>query len=116
MNLFQRVLRAANKVVTPLLHAPVVGGQLSRSMAIITYTGRRSGKTFSTPVNYLAKGDDTLVIGVMMSERKNWWRNFDPGPAPITVTIGGIDRTGTGVVKRGHDGVVRVKVTFDAPT
>ena len=115
MNLFQRVAQTVNKVVTPLLNAPVVGGRLAKSMAVITYTGRRSGKTFSTPVNYLAKSDGTLVIGVMMPERKAWWRNFDPGPAPISVRIGGVDRVGTAVVKRDDEGVVRVKVTFDAP-
>lgn len=114
MNSFQRVSRIVNKLVTPLMNVPIVGGQLSRTMAVISYTGRRSGKTFTFPVNYLGKGDDTLTVGVMMPDRKTWWRNFYPDPAPISVTIGGRTRTGTAVAQRDPDRGVRVKVTFDS--
>lgn len=113
MNTFQRVAKTLNKIVTPLLHAPVIGGRLSKSVAIISYTGRRSGRTFSTLVNYLWEGDGVLTIGVMMPDRKTWWRNFYPKSAPIAVNIGGAERTGIAVARRDGRGV-RVEVTLDA--
>ncbi len=114
MNTFQRIAKTVNKVVTPLLHAPVIGGRLSKSVAVISYTGRRSGKTFSTPVNYLRSDDGTLTIGVMMPDRKTWWRNFHPDSAPITVNIGGAERAGIALAQRDDEGGVRVEVTLDA--
>ncbi|GAB19402.1 hypothetical protein GOEFS_083_00340 [Gordonia effusa NBRC 100432] len=114
MSLFQNAAKVFNKAVTPLLNAPVVGDRLSKSMAVISYTGRRSGKTFSTPVNYQKKGDDTLIIGVMLPDSKTWWRNFYPDPGPITVTIGDAARNGTALAQRDEKRGVRVKVTFDA--
>ncbi len=111
MNNFQRIAKTINAVVTPLLHVPWIGARLSRSVAVITYIGRRSGATFSTPVNYVRDGD-ALTIGVMMPERKNWWRNFYPEAAPISVTIGGVERHGTAVAERDETGA-RVKVVLD---
>ncbi|MFW0791494.1 nitroreductase/quinone reductase family protein [Gordonia sp. CPCC 205333] len=114
MSFFQNAAKVFNKAVTPLLSAPVVGDRLAKSMAVISYTGRRTGKTFSTPVNYQKRDDDSLIIGVMMPDSKTWWRNFYPDPAPITVAIGDTARTGTAVAQRDEKRGVRVKVTFEA--
>ena len=114
MNSFQRIARAVNTVIVPLLDTPLVGDRLSKSVALISYTGRRSGRIFSTPVNYERTPDGGLRIGVMMPERKNWWRNFYPEAAPIAVTIGGAERQGTAKANRTEDGVT-VDVTFTNP-
>ena len=77
MNTFQRVSAAVNVVVQPLIGAPIVGKLLGRSMTVITYVGRKSGRTFSAPVSYKRKGDH-VTIGVAMPDKKSWWRNFYP--------------------------------------
>ncbi|WP_040518658.1 nitroreductase/quinone reductase family protein [Gordonia neofelifaecis] len=112
MNTFQRVARGINKLVAPLLTAPVVGGALSKSMTEITYTGRRSGKTFSLPVSYQRRGADEVIVGVAMPDKKNWWRNFQPGPSPIGIRLDGVDRTGSAVAKTGEKGTA-VFITLD---
>ncbi|MFT3662660.1 MAG: nitroreductase/quinone reductase family protein [Gordonia sp. (in: high G+C Gram-positive bacteria)] len=104
MNTFQNVARQANKVVAPLLQAPVVGALLGRSMAELTYTGRRSGKTYHLVVNYKRKADDEIVVGVALPDKKTWWRNFYPDPGPILVRLDGVDRPGTAVAKRSEKG------------
>ena len=53
-------------------------GILSRSHDLVRYTGRRSGKTFTTPTQY-APCEDGIVIFVARPERKTWWRNFLDG-------------------------------------
>ena len=66
-------------------------------MVVIRYIGRRSGKSFETPVNYRRSGDK-IVIRVMSPDSKNWWRNFTGDGGPITlVKFDGADRTGHAV-------------------
>jgi hypothetical protein len=76
---------------------------------MVTYTGRRSGKTISLPVAYKRRGDD-VVIGVSMPDAKTWWKNFLGDGAPLTITLDGRDRTGHAVARRDEKGQVAVDV------
>jgi len=107
------VARAFNAGVSALLSAPGVGPLLRRGTTTITYTGRRSGRTFTTPISFRRRGEDTLVIGVMASNAKNWWRNFQDGGHPVGVRLDDVDRTGHGVASRDDAGRVTVTVTLD---
>ena len=49
----------------------------SGRLALITYTGRKSGREYTIPVLYRDKGDE-VTIGVGWPERKVWWRNLKP--------------------------------------
>jgi len=82
-----------------------------RHFTVITYTGRRSGRTFSTPVAYKRDGN-TVTIGVQMPDAKSWWRNFLDG-GPITLRLDGADRAGHAVSRRDDRGRVTVTVRLD---
>ncbi|MCF8602795.1 nitroreductase family deazaflavin-dependent oxidoreductase [Gordonia sp. HY442] len=112
MSTFARVARVVNTAVTPLLSAPVVGPLLGKSMTQISYTGRKSGKRFTLPVAFRRQADGTILVGVAAASQKTWWRNFQPGPTPITIDLDGVERTGTGVAKVGTKGT-SVVVTLD---
>ena len=71
---------------------------------MVTYTGRRSGRTFSIPVGYTRDGD-RVTIRVELAERKNWWRNFTGEGGPLLVRLDGVDREGHAVAARGDRGV-----------
>lgn len=107
-----RLVRGFNTGVVGLLEAPVVGSLMGKGFAVITYVGRRSGKTFSTPVNYRRRGDE-LLIGVAMPDKKSWWRNFLGEGGPITVRLNGVDRNGHAVARRDERGRVGVRVRLD---
>jgi hypothetical protein len=108
------VVRAVNAGAARLIDAPVIGPLVRRSMVVIRYTGRRSGQTFQTPVNYRRSGRE-VVIRVMTPDAKTWWRNFTDDGAPITLLdFGGADRTGHAVAHRDERGRVTVTVRFDA--
>jgi deazaflavin-dependent oxidoreductase (nitroreductase family) len=77
-----------NSIMMWLLRSPL-HGMLSGSTMIITYTGRKSGKTFSTPVNYVRDGD---VLWTVSFRRRTWWRNLRD--SPVTLRIHGKDVTG----------------------
>lgn len=66
--------RLVNPVVRALLRARV-HGLLSGTVALVTVTGRRTGRKYTTPVMYARDGDD-LYAYVGSPERKTWWRNL----------------------------------------
>ena len=72
--------------------------------SVITYVGRKSGRTFSAPVSYKRKGDH-VTIGVAMPDKKSWWRNFYPEQGPIVLQLDGIDRPGEALAHRKGKGV-----------
>ena len=112
MNTFQKAAAATNKIVLAAMNAPVLGSVVGRSMVLITYTGRKSGKTFSLPVSFRQKGN-VLLIGVALPDKKNWWRNFLDEGDRVTVKLRGVDHAGHAVSRRNDDGQVSVKVTLE---
>lgn len=76
-----------NKVTTALLRSPL-HFLVSGNLLLITFTGRKSGKQFTTPVTYTQKGD---VVRVFSNQR--WWRNL-VGGAAVTVRLRGSDIAG----------------------
>ena len=108
-----RFVRAVNAVASRLMDAPILGRLVRRGMVEIRYVGRRSGRTFQTPVAYRREGDD-IVIGVAMADRKSWWRNFLGDGAAITlVNLDGRDRTGHAVAVHDGRGGASVTVRLD---
>ncbi|MBF6132441.1 hypothetical protein IU501_05450 [Nocardia otitidiscaviarum] len=108
----RRMVGGVNGAVVALLRMPVIGSVMARGFAEITYVGRRSGKTFSTPVNYWRSGD-VLKIGVAMPDKKSWWRNFQGEGGPITMRLAGEDRGGHAIARRDERGRVTVEVRLD---
>ncbi|GGN73647.1 nitroreductase/quinone reductase family protein [Nocardia rhizosphaerihabitans] len=108
-SLLRRGLHGFNAGVVALTEAPVVGKLLGGAFAQVSYVGRRSGRAFSTPVNYRRSGDE-YVIGVAMPDKKKWWRNFLGEGGPVTLRIGGVDRPGHAVSHRDDRGRVTVRV------
>ena len=74
-------------------------GLMSNFTMLITFTGRKSGRPYTTPVNYV-RDDDTILS---MSPRKHsWWKNLrGEHGAPVTPRVRGGYLTGTGHVFEG---------------
>lgn len=104
----------ANALVTRLRSSPRWGSRLSRSFTVVTYTGRRSGRTFSMPVSYQRDGD-TVTIQVSLPERKTWWRNFTGDGGPLSLHLDGADRAGHALARVDDKSRVTVTVHLDAP-
>ena len=52
---------------------------------LITVTGRKSGKPYSTPVGFYRKGSD---LWILTSRDRTWWRNVLHG-APVSLLLHG---------------------------
>ncbi|MCG8921047.1 nitroreductase/quinone reductase family protein [Lentzea sp. CC55] len=109
MNFKSSVVGRVNRLVVGLRDVPVVGKLVRRGITVVTYTGRKSGRTFSTPVGYQRKGD-VVDIRVMMPDDKTWWRNFNGEGGPLTLEIDGAQRTGHATSHRDDKGRVTVRV------
>src|ERR1700759_2769264 len=98
-----------NAPITALAASPRFGALLRRSITTITYTGQRSGRTFSIPVAYRRRGDE-IEIGANMPDAKTWWRNFLGDGASMSLNLDGLERSGHAVAHRGENGRVTVRV------
>lgn len=78
-----------NVFVKPLLLSPL-HGIVSKRLMLISFVGRKSGKTYRTPVEYHQQGD---CISVMTRKERNWWKNLRGG-APVTLRLRGQDVRG----------------------
>nr|WP_306663524.1 hypothetical protein [Streptomyces sabulosicollis] len=87
---------------------------MSGRLTVVTYTGRRSGRSFSTPVAY-RRAADVVTIAVAMPERKLWWRNFTGDGWPISLDLDGAGRTGHAVARVDDKGGVTISVRLDEP-
>jgi hypothetical protein len=103
------IMPAFNAVAAKLIDVPLVGNVVRRNLVVISYVGRRSGKTFTTPVNYRRLGDE-VVIRVGLPGAKTWWPNFLGNGGPITLRLNGADRIGHAVATRDDHGRVAVTV------
>ena len=92
------------RVANPLLRF-VLSSQLqtplSRSLLVLSYIGRRSGRRRATPVQYAPFGDDLVLVAARASH-KSWWRNFRDR-APVTITLRGRRERGVAEVLRGDE-------------
>jgi hypothetical protein len=111
-NLGRLLMRGAplfNAPITALAASPRFGALLRRSITTITYTGRRSGRTFNIPVAYRRRGDE-IDIAANMPDAKTWWRNFLGDGAPMSLTLDGNEHSGHAVAHRDANGRVTVGV------
>ncbi len=70
-----------------MLRSPM-HGVVSKTVLLITFTGRKSGKTYTTPVDYSQDGDQVYIF-----THANWWTNLRGG-APVTLRIRGRELQG----------------------
>jgi deazaflavin-dependent oxidoreductase (nitroreductase family) len=73
-----------NPIVILLLHSPL-HSLVDKSTILITFTGRKSGKTYTIPVSFVRDGDTLMMI----SQREHsWWKNLRGG-AQVTLYMQG---------------------------
>ena len=64
-----------NDFMSWVLRSPL-HGMLSDGMMLITFTGRKTGKTYTIPVGYY---EESGYLWVITSRDRTWWRNLQGG-------------------------------------
>ncbi|MGI9433187.1 MAG: nitroreductase/quinone reductase family protein [Myxococcota bacterium] len=89
MKISDRALRWINPVMTALLKSPL-HGLVSRDIMLITFTGRRSGRSYTTPVSYFREGQ---TVRCFTRNDTAWWRNLRGG-ASVSLRVRGEEQEG----------------------
>ena len=81
--------RFYNPLVIRLLRSPL-HALMSGSVLLLTFEGRSSGRTYTTPVSYMREGEDVLLVA---TRDHSWWKNLRGG-APVRLRISGRNEEG----------------------
>jgi len=110
---FRLMNASINRPLRTVLQSPL-HPLASRRLALVTYTGRKSGRQFTIPVFYRDKGE-YITVAVGWPDEKLWWRNLTGDGGPVDVVVKGRHLTGHAVATRkGTDDAV-VRITLDNP-
>lgn len=74
-----------NQAMKMMLGLPVLGRLLSGMFALITVTGAKTGKRYTTPVQYMRLGGEYVILS---QRHRVWWRNIRTRPQ-VELSIGG---------------------------
>ncbi len=77
-----------------LLRTPGLQRLVGRSTALLTFTGRNSGATFTTPISYVRRGPDVILSA---DRSRQWWRNLGTHPH-VMLRLAGTEYSGTATI------------------
>ena len=91
MSFFMRVV--GNPFMKAILRSPL-HPMMSKSVAVLSVSGKKSGKVYTFPVNYQRDGDE---VWIMSMRSRTWWKNLRSG-AKVIIRLMGIDFNAWGEV------------------
>jgi deazaflavin-dependent oxidoreductase (nitroreductase family) len=98
----------ANSLMTWALTTPVVQSMVGSAVALLTFTGRRSGKVYTIPVSYLREGD---VVTIITKRLRKWWHNFEQ-PAEVELRLGGHTHRGKAEIRGSDNDVLEFMMDY----
>ena len=94
MSIIQRIenlaYKIANPIVKALLRSPL-HKIASGSLTLLHFTGRKSGRRYTTPLSYVRKRD---TVWLLSAHSTRWWMNLRGGDAPVALEIARTTYTG----------------------
>lgn len=69
--------RWLNAMMSGMLRTPGLQRLVGRTVALITVTGRTTGRRYTTPVTYDRDGDTVVIL---TKRPRTWWRNLPSRP------------------------------------
>ena len=100
--------RFLNPVMKAVLRSPL-HRMASRTIALLHFRGRASGREFVTPLSYVR---DDQTVWFLSNHSTNWWKNFREGDVPVSIeiarkTVNGTARLWDGDTDELHEHVSR---------
>jgi F420H(2)-dependent quinone reductase len=100
------IFKAMNPIMKGLLRSPL-HRLLSRTLMLLTYTGRKTGKPYTIPIGYFVWDTDELIA--FSSAR--WYTNLRDGK-PVTLLLQGRQVEAVPTVIRERDAVIKTLEAF----
>ena len=79
--MLSRVLQWLSRIGSPVVRWILSGRShslMSRQLLLVSFTGRKSGRSYTTPVSYVRDGNELLIPG-----GGKWWKNLAGGPVSV---------------------------------
>ncbi|HEX2065970.1 MAG TPA: nitroreductase/quinone reductase family protein [Candidatus Thermoplasmatota archaeon] len=106
------LFRIVNPIIKALLRSPAGRGRMGDALALLTFTGRKTGRRYTTPVGYHRFPEEGHHV-VYLFTGSPWKRNLRGG-APVALRIKGQDIPGHAVpIRDGAEHVRRVRTLLD---
>lgn len=67
----------ANRMMRRMLRTPGLQRMIGQGVALMTVTGRKTGREYVIPVSYYRDGDTVLVL---TKRFRTWWPNLEANP------------------------------------
>jgi deazaflavin-dependent oxidoreductase (nitroreductase family) len=97
-----------NSLMRWMLTTPGIQAMVGQGVALLTFTGRKTGKTYRIPVSY-HREDDTVTV--VTKRARNWWRNFET-PAEVEVRLAGQRYIGEAEARTDEDEALEYMVGY----
>ena len=98
----------ANSLMKWALNTPGLQAMVGQGVALLTFSGRKTGKTYAIPVSY-HREDDTVTVVTKRARR--WWRNFETAHE-VEVRIAGRNYTGKAEATTGEAEALEFMVDY----
>lgn len=89
-----------NRLLIALLRSPL-HGIASHTLVVLSFQGRKSGKTYTFPTGYTQQGNQVESVS-----SRNWWKNLREN-AQVTLWLKGKKRSSVASVSSGDETVVQ---------
>jgi deazaflavin-dependent oxidoreductase (nitroreductase family) len=93
-----------------MLRVPGIRSVLGRMFGLITVTGWRSGRRYTTPIQHLNYESDFVILS---QRHRKWWRNIEHEPT-VRLQIGKKKMTGTAEIVRDEEALGIIDTLFGA--
>ena len=97
-----------NVFMKAFLRTPGLQRILGRSIALITFTGRRTGTRYTIPVSYAR---NAASVTLLSRASRTWWRNFETRP-DVELRLAGRTVTGRAVARIGDEADLATLTSF----
>jgi deazaflavin-dependent oxidoreductase (nitroreductase family) len=101
-------MRTGNIFFSGILRSPL-HGLFSSNFMLVSVTGRKSGKIYTTPVNYHRMGEALQVVSL---RERTWWRNLRGEGASATLRLRGKDVQALGKAIEDERGVAEALAAY----
>lgn len=90
-----------NPLVSWLLRSPL-HALIDKNFTLISYTGRKSGRQYTLPVNYWREANALWIIS---KRERTWWRSLRGG-APLSLLLDGAEVSAVGEVLEAEESLL----------
>jgi F420H(2)-dependent quinone reductase len=98
----------ANSMMKWAVTTPGLQGWVGQGVALLSFTGRMTGKRYTIPVGYQREGD---VVTVVTKRLRIWWHNFET-PTEVELRLAGHEYTGIAEARPGDDEALEFMTTY----